>query len=108
MASILELRDTALSLAQDEAERLAREAQLCLLLTIAAALGILLALGTGLLLLKLRLLSPLLANTQRLLAVTDRIVRSTTRTIRAPCSPPSPNWRRNCNRPTNCARSAMP
>jgi len=72
MASILDLRDTALSLAQREAERLAREAQLCLLLTIAAALGILLALGTGLLLLKLRLLSPLLANTQRLLALTRR------------------------------------
>lgn len=72
MASILDLRDTALSLAQREAERLAREAHLRLLLTIAAALGILLALGTGLLLLKRRLLSPLLANTQRLLTLTRR------------------------------------
>ncbi|MEH3021102.1 MAG: GGDEF domain-containing protein [Pseudomonas oryzihabitans] len=72
MASILDLRDTALRLAVDEAVRLAREAHLRLLLTVAAALGILLALGTGLLLLKRRLLSPLLANTQRLLTLTRR------------------------------------
>jgi len=70
MTSILDLRDTALSLAEGEAARLAQEAHLRLLLTIVAAFGILLALGTGLLLLKLRLLSPLLANTQRLLTLT--------------------------------------
>ncbi|MDT3722145.1 GGDEF domain-containing protein [Pseudomonas oryzihabitans] len=78
MASILDLRDTALSLAEAEAARLAREAHLCLLLTIVAALGILLALGTGLLLLKRRLLSPLLANTQRLLTLTRRHMPAST------------------------------
>lgn len=72
MASILDLRDTAFSLAHQEAQRLARDARLSLTLKISAALGILLALGTGLLLLKLRLLSPLLAHTQRLLALTRR------------------------------------
>jgi len=72
MASILDLRDTALTLAQAEAERLARKARLSLILNISAALGILLALGTGLVVLKLRLLSPLLAHTQRLLALTRR------------------------------------
>ena len=72
MVSILELRDEALSLAREEADALAREAQLRLLLTIAAAVGILLALGTGLLLLKQRLLTPLLANTQRLLSLSRR------------------------------------
>ncbi|KTS94408.1 hypothetical protein NS376_20940 [Pseudomonas oryzihabitans] len=72
MTSILELRDTALGLAQGEAERLAHQAYLRLCLRIAAALGILLALGVGLLLLKMRLFSPLLANTQRLLALTRR------------------------------------
>lgn len=69
MASILDLRDTALRLSGGEVERLAGEARLRLLLTLAAALGILLALGTGLLLLKRRLLTPLLANTQRLLSL---------------------------------------
>jgi len=78
MASILDLRDTALSLAEAEAARLAREAHLRLLLTIVAALGILLALGTGLLLLKRRLLSPLLANTQRLLTLTRRHMPAST------------------------------
>lgn len=72
MVSILELRDEMLSLARDEADALAREAQLRLWLTIAAAVGILLALGTGLLLLKQRLLTPLLANTQRLLSLSRR------------------------------------
>lgn len=72
MVSILELRDEMLSLAHDEADALAREAQLRLWLTIAAAVGILLALGTGLLLLKQRLLTPLLANTQRLLSLSRR------------------------------------
>lgn len=72
MVSILELRDEMLSLARDEADALAREAQLRLWLTIDAAVGILLALGTGLLLLKQRLLTPLLANTQRLLSLSRR------------------------------------
>ena len=72
MVSILELRDEMLSLAREEADILAREAQLRLLLTIAAAVGILLALGTGLLLLKQRLLTPLLTNTQRLLSLSRR------------------------------------
>lgn len=72
MVSILELRDEMLSLAHEEADVLAREAQLRLWLTIAAAVGILLALGTGLLLLKQRLLTPLLANTQRLLSLSRR------------------------------------
>ena len=72
MVSILELRDEMLSLARVEADALAREAYLRLLLTIAAAVGILLALGTGLLLLKQRLLAPLLANTQRLLSLSRR------------------------------------
>lgn len=72
MVSILELRDEALSLAREEADTLAREAQVRLWLTIAAAVGILLALGTGLLLLKQRLLTPLLAHTQRLLSLSRR------------------------------------
>ncbi|KTT41960.1 hypothetical protein RSA46_23770 [Pseudomonas oryzihabitans] len=77
MASILDLRDTAFSLAQQEARHLASEARLSLVLKISAALGILLALGTGLLLLKLRLLSPLLAHTQRLLVLTRRHMPAT-------------------------------
>ena len=72
MASIQELRDTALGLAHAEAERLAHDAYWRLWVRIAAALGILLALSVSLLLLKQRLLSPLLANTQRLLALTRR------------------------------------